>query len=163
MRVRIYWNLRRGEWSIADAKSRRLIGHASQVALSHVTFKVYEAGRQRVLRERKKNVHAFVIGELLGAIWSPDNMLHRRAERFTWERHKDWTERLRHCANHHGARVAYNPYEGPSFVVLDGPAPTPISSASAAYLTWENRPGPDLTPHARVLAVGTINKPKSRA
>jgi hypothetical protein len=30
-----------------------------------VTFKVNEAGRQRVLRERRKNVHSFVVAERL--------------------------------------------------------------------------------------------------
>lgn len=36
------------------------------IALEDVVFKVSEAGRQRVLREKRKNVHAGVLGTVLG-------------------------------------------------------------------------------------------------
>lgn len=60
--VEVYWNLHRHLFSVRDLRTRRVIGHFSDVSLSDVTFKISEAGRQRVLRERRKNVHAFVRG-----------------------------------------------------------------------------------------------------
>jgi hypothetical protein len=33
--------------------------------LADVTFKVSEAGRQRVIKEKRKNVHAYICGKLL--------------------------------------------------------------------------------------------------
>ena len=63
-RVRVYWNLQKKCWSIMTVHYRRLIGHAKELVLNDCTFVVYEAGRQRVLREKRKNVHAFVEGFL---------------------------------------------------------------------------------------------------
>lgn len=62
--VEVYRNLHRGCLSIRDPKTRRVIGYANSVTLTDVTFVVSEAGRQRVLREERKNVHAFVRGVL---------------------------------------------------------------------------------------------------
>ena len=38
------------------------MAHVHFLCLKNVTFKVSEAGRQRVLKQKKKNVHAFVEG-----------------------------------------------------------------------------------------------------
>jgi hypothetical protein len=66
-KVRVYFNLHRKQLSVQEKtpKGWRVWLHASKVTLENVTFKVSEAGRQRVLRERKKNVHAFVEGDLV--------------------------------------------------------------------------------------------------
>lgn len=61
-KVRVYFNLHRKCLSVQDAKSRRVIAHVPHISLINIRFKVSEAGRQRVLREKKKNVHAFVEG-----------------------------------------------------------------------------------------------------
>lgn len=61
-KVRIYWNLHRKQWSIQDIKTRKIIGRSDFLKLSSVEFKVYQAGRKRVLQEKKKNVHAYAIG-----------------------------------------------------------------------------------------------------
>lgn len=68
MRVRVYFNLHKKCFSVQDASTRRVIAHKNEVFLENVTFKVYEKGRQRVLREGKKNVHAFVIGNLVDGL-----------------------------------------------------------------------------------------------
>lgn len=71
-RVFIYRNVRRGCWSIrSEGGGNRgiVVAHADEVLLTDCTFKVSEAGRQRVLRERRKHVHAGVSG-LLGAYHS---------------------------------------------------------------------------------------------
>ena len=58
--VQVYKNLHNGLFSIRQDGLVR--GHAQELQLTHVTFKVSQAGRERVVKERKKNVHAFVCG-----------------------------------------------------------------------------------------------------
>ena len=60
--VRVYWNLHRNLYSVQQRGL--VVGHAENIELRDVTFKVSEAGRQRVLKESRKNVHAFVTGYL---------------------------------------------------------------------------------------------------
>lgn len=107
--VEVYWNLHKRCFSIRDASTKLVIAYASQVMLSSVEFKVSEAGRQRVLRERRKNVHAVVRG--------------------TWirgARPADFTE---------WSPVVYNPYRAGHFAMLSHGEP--IYKASHAYLeTW---------------------------
>lgn len=64
MLVRVYRNLHKKCLSVqAKVNGRwKVIKHVNSIYLEDVTFKVSQAGRQRVLRENKKNVHAFVIG-----------------------------------------------------------------------------------------------------
>ena len=69
VKVFVYRNLHKKCFSVKAMEGPmkgRVIGHAHQVILKDVDFKVSEAGRQRVLREQKKNVHAGVIGRLIG-------------------------------------------------------------------------------------------------
>lgn len=74
MRVEVYKNLHasraqdRPVYSLRDARTRRVVGRAPEVLLADVRFKVSEAGRQRVLRERAKNVHAFVCGDAVDSV-----------------------------------------------------------------------------------------------
>lgn len=44
-----------------------VVAHANRIYLRDVQFVVHEKGRQKVIAERKKNVHAFVIGTLCTA------------------------------------------------------------------------------------------------
>lgn len=68
-RVAVYRNLNRpGFFSIKALEGQnkgRVIGYAPSVEIERVTFKVSEASRQRVLRERCRNVHAWAIGSLV--------------------------------------------------------------------------------------------------
>jgi len=64
MRVEVYFNLHKRVFSIRSCKTGRVIHHAKDVHIVNPKFVVREGGRQRVLRERKKNVHAFVRGNL---------------------------------------------------------------------------------------------------
>jgi len=152
MRVRIYWNLHQGCWSVQDAKTRRVIGHASQVLVRECEFTVSKAGRERVLREQKKNVHAFVVGELEGAIWTgvADAFA---ASGWHWDNDRKTNNAYRRAANAMGTRVSYNPYKGDTFFAFTEAGDSfPVHKADMVYLTWENRPGPDLTPKSRVVA-----------
>lgn len=65
MRVEVYRNLHRRCLSVRDARTRKVVAHVESVLLADARFVVSEAGRQRVLRERRKNVHAVVRGTLL--------------------------------------------------------------------------------------------------
>lgn len=64
MIVEVYRNLHKGMYSIR--KDGVVIAHAPSVTLSNPKFKVSAAGRDRVRREKRKNVHAVVKGELIG-------------------------------------------------------------------------------------------------
>ena len=74
LKVRVYFNLHRKCFSIkADegpAKGK-VIAHADDVILGNVTSKVSETGRDRVRRTKRKEVHAYVCGELLA--WTGPN------------------------------------------------------------------------------------------
>ena len=62
-RVRIYRNLHKDCWSV---RYRGLVvAHANTVRLANVQFVVNQGGYERFLREGRKNVHAFIVGELL--------------------------------------------------------------------------------------------------
>lgn len=65
MRVEIYRNLRSKCWSIRDKRTRLVTGHADYVELANCRLRVSEAGRQRVLRTRRKDVHAWIEGDLI--------------------------------------------------------------------------------------------------
>lgn len=72
MRVQLYRNLSpqyrgRRAWSIMaheGSDKGRVIGVVDGAVLRNASFIVREGGRQRVLREKQKNVHAFVQGDL---------------------------------------------------------------------------------------------------
>ena len=63
-RVRVYRNLHSGNFSIQCTKSGLVIARVSRIALSNAVFVVRPAGRAKVLEQKKKNVHAFVVGEV---------------------------------------------------------------------------------------------------
>ena len=60
-RVKVYRNLTRDCWSICYTDGR-LYCHADSVDLKNCKFRVQPAGRARVLKEKQKNVHAYVVG-----------------------------------------------------------------------------------------------------
>ena len=101
MRVFVYFNLHKKCFSIKALEGDRkgkVIAHSDTVVLEGCKLMVSEAGRQRVLREKRKNVHAGVSG--------------------TW---------IHYCTNRAdnafdflsmvGKQVTYNPYKYASFVV----------------------------------------------
>lgn len=66
MKVKVYYNLHKHTFSIQTKtpKGWRVTDYADSLNLTDVEFRVSEAGRRRVLKEGRKNVHAFVIGTL---------------------------------------------------------------------------------------------------
>jgi len=65
-KVQVYFNLHKKCYSVRDKKTRLVIAHVNNISLVDVSFKVSEKGRQRVLAEKRKNVHAFVEGVVVG-------------------------------------------------------------------------------------------------
>lgn len=62
---RVYFNLHKRLFSVTQKNERNtwvVVAHVDNIELKNVQFKVSEAGRQRVLREKRKNVHAFLEG-----------------------------------------------------------------------------------------------------
>lgn len=95
MRVRVYYNLHKAVWSVQNyipGRGWRVFMHMEALTLENVVWKVYEAGRQRVIQQKRKNVHAFGIGDVAG----------------NWD-DGDWQ------------KVRYNPYAGPFFQVNNLP------------------------------------------
>lgn len=118
MRVFVYYNLRKHLWSIKalDGPSKgRVVAHADKVLVRDATFRVSEAGRQRVIRERRKNVHAGVVGHLEAMIGvaTPAGLVSSPwFDRFGFlpddRRYAQW-------AREHGERVTYNPHQRGTF------------------------------------------------
>ena len=61
-KVMVYYNLHKHTFSIS--RNGRVIAHADYVKLTDVEFRVRQGGREKVVREKSKNVHSFVIGTL---------------------------------------------------------------------------------------------------
>jgi|TARA_R110000765_G_C18755982_1_gene588471 hypothetical protein len=64
MKVEVYRNLHKQCWSVRSNETGRVIDHVRNIHLKDATLVVRPSGREKVLRERKKNVHAFVRGEI---------------------------------------------------------------------------------------------------
>jgi len=65
MKVKVYYNLHKHCFSVQHKGI--IIAHRDIVCIKNATFTVREAGRQKVLREGRKNVHAYVVGEWVDA------------------------------------------------------------------------------------------------
>ena len=63
MKVDVYRNLHKKCWSIRSVATGRVVAHKSDATVANAKFIVQPAGRAKVLREKKKNVHAFIRGE----------------------------------------------------------------------------------------------------
>ena len=69
MKVFVYFNLRKKVFSVKaleGAEKGLVVAHRKQLIVDRAEFVVSEAGRQRVLRDQRKNVHAGVRGH-----WAP--------------------------------------------------------------------------------------------
>lgn len=64
MKVYVYYNLHKSCWSVKSYKTGKVLFHTNEIRLKNVEFRVRKGGQRRVRLEGKKNVHAFVIGEI---------------------------------------------------------------------------------------------------
>jgi hypothetical protein len=113
MKVFVYFNLHKKCFSVkalTGENKGRVIQHTDDIALLLPEFKVSEAGRQRVLREKQKNVHAGVVG------WLDVSECSMNKDYYT--------------------QVKYNPYKYYSFVTNDE---KPVYNGLVAHLTVTNK------------------------
>ena len=109
MKVYVYYNLHKKLWSIKALEGERkgrVIAHRKTVVLTNVTPKVSEAGRQRVLKEKRKNVHAGLVG--------------------------NWNDKQILLGLFSADEITYNPYKYNSFVFKEDE--TKFEYARAAWL-----------------------------
>ena len=92
IRVFVYKNLHKNCWSVRDMKTGLIAFHCDAIIIKDAKFKVSKKGRQRVLKDRVKNVHAGVMGTTLSVNQDQDG----------------WTNRVR-----------YNPYETDTFILCE--------------------------------------------
>lgn len=99
-----YRNLHTGTFSL---KYRgRVINHPIVFSIKNASFKVNETGRQRVIAEQKKNVHAFALG-------NPTDCIHESKQNFAYNY---LNARIKN-KKYKFVEVTYNPYKSGSFVV----------------------------------------------
>ena len=94
-RVYVYRNLHKGCWSVRQDGLIKL--HTDHICLFDCQFRVGQKGREKVLREKRKNVHAGINGYI-------DTF-----EVDKWEGN-----------NLNTARTSYNPYKNETFVDTAG-------------------------------------------
>lgn len=115
--VRCYRNLHKDCYSIVSTKTGRVDRHQRHVVIANASFRVRPAGRERVLKTKRKNVHAFVCGLMLQTNF----------------RFPDFAPR----------EAYYNPYKTKTFV--DKETKKPIERAQLVVLLpkkilyWENQ------------------------
>jgi hypothetical protein len=67
--VYIYRNLHETNgFKYSIKQNGKVVGRTNQIVLKDVKFKVNEKSRQRVVREKSKNVHAYVVGKIIPSI-----------------------------------------------------------------------------------------------
>lgn len=111
-RVEVYWNLHKKIWSVRH--KGKVLGHNELVIIDNPQFAVQPAGRDKVLKEQRKNVHAFVRGELLESI--------------EWGNHR---LACQNCKNG-WVEITYDPYKYSTFVEKN--TKKPIHNATRAIL-----------------------------
>jgi hypothetical protein len=108
--VEVYFNLHKKVFSIKDVKTGLVVAHTPIVNLYNAGFKVSEAGRQRVIKEQRKNVHARVVGAYV-PLYDGEGVYLK--------------------APHNMKQAYYNPYKVSTFVDKD--TQQPIHGASVVY------------------------------
>ena len=86
-RVYVYFNLHKRVWSVRQ--DGRIAEHTKYIMLKDARFLVGQAGRKKVLREKKKNVHAGISGYIVDRVPNVPDF----------------------CTT-----VSYNPYENETFI-----------------------------------------------
>ena len=109
-RVQVYYNLHKKCLSIRH--KGKVIEHAQEVTLTDARFHVQQAGRERVLKQKRKNVHAYVSGKLKESFWFI------QAPKYIWTAKQ---------------RVTYNPYKYKNFV--DKETLEPVASAEVVHIS----------------------------
>lgn len=114
-KVFVYFNLHKKLWSVKDLQTGLVVAHGKKVAVDNPVFKVSETRRQKVIAEKRKNVHAGVVGTLNA-------------------HHSDFSTEGR-------ARVSYNPYKAGYF--YETSTGKPVRQGKRATLSVEEKTNPE--------------------
>lgn len=121
MRVRVYKNLHKNCYSVRAMEGSMkglVIAHCDNIVLKDVKYIVSQKGRERVLRERTKNVHAFVEGHIVSMV-----TIGKSGFDFPLHTQLPFEDSI---------EVTYNPYKFSSFVYKRNQ--TPIEHSNYAVL-----------------------------
>ena len=141
MKVQVYRNLHNGLISIQDLSTGLVLGHAYAIDLKRADFIVREAGRQQVIKEKRKNVHAFVRGEVVDVL----NFKSFKGRSLDMDLKHPTEDENGHDTGLHTlyqrgsmgsswvttTKVSYNPYKAPHFV---GPEGEEVASSPACTI-----------------------------
>jgi len=118
-KTEVYRNLHKNCFSVRqNGRVVEYINDENDIAeLHNVTFAVQPAGRAKVLKEKKKNVHAFVRGNLHMTIRHD-----RRSDLDGWDQFYVWAR-----------EVKYNPYKMDSFYYVDTEEPVKYADKVLIY------------------------------
>jgi len=112
MKAAVYWNLHKNIFSIQSREKNnygKVVAHKDSVVVGLPKFVVRQAARKKVLKDKQKSVHAFVVGNL-----EPDMFFNLGP----------------------GRLVTYNPYKYDSFVMAD--TKEPIKEGTLVRLRTHN-------------------------
>ena len=125
-RVYVYRNLHKNCWSVRQ--DGLIVKHTKEVSLKDARFLVGQSGRKKVLKERRKNVHAGISGYLMGFRESHKDM--RGIPVINVPR----SPALAFFPN--SSEVVYNPYKYNTFVKVQDR--TAVKNAGYASLSIDN-------------------------
>lgn len=88
-----------------------IVAHTSQILLRNCRFVINKAGQQRVREQKRKNVHAFIVGKIAGSYGAISD-----------------DKRGLDCP------ITYNPYNNDTFVSSVVKPPCPVNGAVAVMI-----------------------------
>jgi hypothetical protein len=120
-RVAAYFNLHYKIFSLKDrSKHGNLLSHVGVCTITNAVFDVNPKGRERAIREGRKNVHAYIIGAIQNFGWDllsdtqVKSLLERGWKRVTYDLNPDHPEfYLKDCEE-------YTPVKDAKSVILSG-------------------------------------------
>ena len=121
-----YYNLHKGCLSVREVNGGR-VRHVNTAEFKGVTFAVQPAGRAKVLSEQKKNVHAFVRGQLTKTTphFERDPIVvhegHVYTDKAEWQGYEPFYRVFE--PDDRIVEVTYNPYRYESFVIKETEQP----------------------------------------
>tara|TARA_R110000851_G_scaffold131529_1_gene265684 strand:- start:659 stop:1087 length:429 start_codon:yes stop_codon:yes gene_type:complete len=138
MSIEIYYNLHKKVFSIRN--KGKVIDHATSVTVLDPKFVVQPAGRAKVIKDKVKNVHAFVRTK---GLWTTENVdTLSKLEPYD-DLSSYYLKKLKNKLPLFLEEVSYNPYRSGTFVLRDsGDA---IHEADIAYLSIDKQNRPYIT------------------
>ncbi len=126
-RVEVYWNIRRGCFSVRYCHGTLIPNqpHRTEMHLEDVHWVVQQGGRERVLREGKKNVHAFARGWMRAT--------------YTDRNHEVLRQRIGNPLADIRS-IAYNPYKMKTFQAKADGAQIVLSDLASFYVNGKGQP-----------------------